>query len=138
MRTGCIEEFSPSRRNDGYANSGLLETEVNEAPDPLTDGNCLPRAPAFSLKAGFEYAPIDNLEFGADVRFSDTYFSDTQITARAKINPYTIINARIACTPSPATLFVTARNLFDAADPVSIFRGAIEAFEGAILMNREK
>lgn len=130
--------WNPSDGNDLYVNAGLLETKINEHSDPLSSGNDLPRAPAFSLNAGFNVSPGGKLEIGADVRYSDAYFSDTLNTARAKIDPYTVVNARIAYNLEPARLFIAARNLFNNTDPASIFAGPVDIFDGATLIEPRK
>lgn len=121
--------WRPAPKNEVFANMGLLDTKIDRYEDPSSAGNELPRSPAFNLAAGFNFSPGGKLEFGADVRYSSAYFSDTLNEARGKVDPYTIVNARVAYHVGPALLFLTARNLLDSRKPV--MKGILNPFDPA-------
>ncbi len=89
-------DWRPSAGNRAFASFGVLETKLNRYDGQAMQGNDLPRAPAFSAAAGFVVTPIDRIELGADVRFSDSYYSDVLNSARGKIDPWAMVNAQIA------------------------------------------
>lgn len=116
-----------------FVNAGLLKTKVNRYGDPAIQGNELPRAPAFTLNAGFLLKPERSLELSFDMRYTDTYYSDAVNQARGKVKPYTLANAQIAWTAGPARLFVAASNLFDTTDAAMLSPGASYAQDVATI-----
>lgn len=106
--------WRPSPKNEVFANVGLLDTKIERySVDANSQGKELPRAPAFSLNAGFNFSPDDKFELGADVRYTSAYFSDTLNYPGGRISPYAVVNGRVAYTVGPARLFLSARNLLD-------------------------
>lgn len=106
--------WQPSPKNEVFANVGLLDTRIKRySVDAASQGNELPRAPAFSLNAGFNFSPDGKFEMGADVRYTSAYFSDTLNYAGGKISPYAVVNGRVAYNVGPARLFFSVRNLLN-------------------------
>ncbi len=133
LEAGVDYSFA-SAGNQVFLNAGLLQTEVDRYNDPTVQGNDLPRAPAYSLDAGFTLSPIEKLEFTANVRYSDAYYSDASNTPRGKIDPYSVVNAQLAYTWTNTRFFVSVRNLLDSDDEVSVLTGATPAGDGATLV----
>lgn len=111
--------WRPLRGAELFANLGLLKSEINRYSDPLAQGGSLPQSPAFTSDVGFHLSPGGKFEFGADVRFTDTYYSDVFNTARGKVSPYAVVNAQVAYNLGRARLSLSARNLLDSAHPIS-------------------
>lgn len=127
-------DYKPIQNVDLFANIGLLETKVNEYADPTVQGNALARSPAFTSDVGFNVNPWRGLNLGADVRYSDTYYSDSINSARGKVSPYTVVNAQVSYDFGKTRLFVATRNLLDTRTPVTIMLGATPALDSATLV----
>ncbi|MGH6614538.1 TonB-dependent receptor [Sphingomonas sp.] len=130
--------WRPSRGNEVFANVGVLRTRINRYNDPLTVGNDLPRAPGFNLATGFNFSPDGKFELGADVRYTDGYFSDVLNDARTQVGAYTVVNGRLAYKIGPARLFFSVRNLLDSGKPVWIGLGLSEATDLATILEPRK
>ncbi len=132
-------DWSPSGKNRLFASAGLLDTKIDRyAGQTALEGNKLARAPAFSAAAGFVFSPDDRFELGADVRYSDTYYSDVLNSARGKIDPYTVVNGQVAYTLGPARLFFSVRNLLNSGTPIMIYSGATAAADYATILEPRK
>jgi len=112
---------------DLYGSAGLLKTKVNRYDDPSIQGNDLPRAPAFSATAGFSLRPWQGLDLGANLHYTDAYYSDVFNNARGRTDAYALVNAQIGYRFGPARVFVAATNLFDTVEPILIMPGATPA-----------
>lgn len=132
LELGAMHLFSPG--NSMFANVGLLKTKVDEYDDPTIEGNDLARAPAYSLGLGFTVAPVTNLSVSADMRYTDAYYSDATNTARGKVDPYSVINARVAYTWGPAQFYAAVTNILDSEDEVSILTGTTADDDAATLL----
>ncbi|HWV16927.1 MAG TPA: TonB-dependent receptor [Cellvibrio sp.] len=126
--------YALSTGNQVFINAGLLQTEVDSYSDPTVEGKELPRSPAYSIDAGVVVSPINNLELSANVRYSDAYYSDASNTPRGKIDAYSVVNAQVAYQWARARFFVSARNLLDSDQEVSILTGATAAGDSATLL----
>jgi outer membrane receptor protein involved in Fe transport len=106
--------WRPSPKNEVFANVGLLDTRISRySAETESEGNELPRAPALSLNAGFNFSPDDKFELGADVRYTSAYFSETLNYPGGRITPYAVVNGRIAYSIGRARLFFSVRNLLN-------------------------
>ena len=132
IETGVNYRFSQD--NEIYANLGLLKTEVERYADPTVEGNELARAPAFSVDLGFIASPFPHFEVSANVSYTDAYYSDATNTPRGKVDPYAVANAQMAYTLESLRLYVTAENLFDSDNEVSILTGATADADSATLL----
>ena len=111
--------WRPSPKNEVFVNFGLLDTSIKRYDaDTRAEGKELPRAPAFNLAAGFTVSPDGQFELGADVRYSSTYFSEVLNDASGRVEPYVVINGRVAYNVGPARLFFAVRNLLNSDVPV--------------------
>lgn len=131
-------DWRPSGRNRVFASFGLLDSKIDRYAGQSAQGNELPRAPAFSLAAGFVFSPDDHFELGADMRYTDTYYSDVFNSARGKIDPYAVVNGQVAYNWGPARLFFAAKNLLNSDHPVQIFTGATPAADYASILEPRK
>lgn len=131
--------WRPSPGNELYANAGLLETRVDRYDaDTRAEGNELPRAPAFSLAAGFSLSPDGAFELGADVRYSSAYFSEVLNDARGRVDPYAVVNGRVAYNVGPARLFFTVRNLLNSGSTILKGLSFAPADDYAVLLEPRK
>jgi outer membrane receptor protein involved in Fe transport len=111
-----------------FAELGLLQTEIKKYPNSGVEGNELPRAPNFSFDVGALYTHSSGIEVGADVRYSDSYFSDVNNRPRGNVDPYWVANAQVGYTVGAARVFGFVNNVFDSGDPVLFdFIGATPA-----------
>lgn len=110
--------WNPSKGNQIFANIGLLKTRVDRSDDPAVQGNDLLHAPAFTSDVGFNFSPDGKFEMGADVRYTDSYYSDAFSNARGKVSPYAMVNAQLAYNLGPARLSLAVRNLLNSAHPI--------------------
>lgn len=116
-----------------FANAGLLKTKVDRFVEPTVQGNQLPRAPAFSLNAGFTLQPVSPLELSLDMRYTDSYYSDAFNEARGKTKPYTLANAQVAWRQGGFRIFAAATNLFDTTDAVLLSPGGTRDLDAATI-----
>lgn len=133
--------WRPSPKNEVFANVGLLDTKIERySVDAASQGNELPRAPAFSLNAGFNFSPDGKFELGADVRYTSAYFSDTLNYAGGRISPYAVVNGRVAYNVGPARLFLSVRNLLNSfkATQVGVVVPGFPDFDYATLLPPRK
>ena len=132
-------DWSPSGKNRLFASAGLLDTKIDRyAGQSTLEGNKLARSPAFSAAAGFIFSPDDRFELGADVRYSDTYYSDVLNAARGKVDPYAVVNAQVAYDLGQARLFFSVRNLLNSGMPILIYQGASAAADYATILEPRK
>jgi outer membrane receptor protein involved in Fe transport len=116
-----------------FASFGALKTRVDEDADPAVQGNDLPRAPAFTADVGINVTPWHTLSASADMRYTDTYYSDAFNTARGRTSPYAIFNAQLSYELSRVRVFLAGRNLFNSHAPIDILPGATPAQDEAQL-----
>ncbi|MGK2741853.1 TonB-dependent receptor domain-containing protein [Tepidicaulis sp. LMO-SS28] len=110
-----------------FGSAGLLQTEVTEYPGSNIEGHELAQAPAFTSTAGFSYVDESGFDLGADVRFSDAYYSSIENNPRGKTDPYVVVNARAGYTldgvDGSPRIFGFVNNVFDADEPLLIEPG---------------
>jgi iron complex outermembrane receptor protein len=105
-----------------FGNLGLLRTEIfdgGRAED--IDGNALPRTLSLTLDVGGNYTHWIGIEFGANLRYSESYDSDIVNDSRAKIDPYWSANAQLGYRIDGVHLFAFVDNILDATEPVMKF-----------------
>jgi len=130
--------WRPTKMTRLFASFGLLDTKVNRYPGQPTEGNELPRAPAFNVAAGFVLSPDDRFELGADVRYTDSYFSDVLNNARGKVSPYAVVNGQVAYNAGPARIFFAVKNLLNSGAATQIFTGATPTADYAAILEPRK
>jgi outer membrane receptor protein involved in Fe transport len=132
-------DWRPAGKNRLFASIGLLDTRIDRYTGQAElEGNDLGRAPAFSAAAGFVFSPDGRLELGADMRYSDAYYSDVLNSARGKIDPYVVVNGQVAYDFGPARVFFSVRNLFNDGSPTMIYAGATAAADYAAILEPRK
>lgn len=132
-------DWRPSGKNRLFASIGLLDTKIDRyTGQTALEGNDLARSPAFSAAAGFVLSPDGRFELGADIRYSDTYYSDVLHTARGKIDPYAVVNGQVAYDFGPARLFFSVRNLLNSGTPIMIYQGTTAAADYATILEPRK
>jgi len=125
--------YKPIEELELFASIGLLKTEVNRYSDPTIQGNDLPRSPAFTSSVGFNWNAWQKLTVGADLRYTDAYYSDATNTARGKTSPYALVNAQVAYDFGVVHLFVASRNLFDSRAAIQVIPQATPTLDVATL-----
>lgn len=103
-----------------FGDIGLLQTEVTRNPGSGIEGNKLPRAPALTADLGFTYRHASGIEFGADARYSEAYYSDITNVPRGKTDPYWLLNAKLAYTRGNVRTFAYVTNLLNSDTPIFI------------------
>lgn len=103
-----------------FGSVGLLKTEITDYAGSGVQGNELPNAPALTVDAGFAYEHDSGFDVGADLRYSETYFSDVVNTPRAKVDPYWVANAQAGYRFGSARVFSFVNNVFDNRDELSV------------------
>lgn len=121
-----------------FADVGLLQTEVSEYPGSGIQGNELPQAPAFTSNAGLVYKHDSGIEFSADARFSDAYYSSISNDPRGKTDPYVVVNSKLgyhlANEWGDLRIFAFVHNIFDADEPIYLQPGSTPADDSAMLL----
>lgn len=132
-------DWNPSGKNRLFASLGLLDTTIDRySGQTALEGNDLARSPAFSAAAGFVVSPDGKFELGADIRYSDTYYSDVLNSARGKIDPYAVVNGQVAYNLGGARIFLSVRNLLNSGAPIMIYQGASAAADYATILEPRK
>jgi iron complex outermembrane recepter protein len=103
-----------------FATLGLLQSEFDElklGPTQADDhsGNEYPEAPAFTVSAGGMYRDPAGWFVGADVRHTDGYYSNGNVSnvSTGVVDSYTVVDARVGWEWEKYTLTLFAKNLFD-------------------------
>lgn len=121
-----------------FGGIGLLKTEVTDFAGSGIEGNELPQSPAFTADFGVIYRHESGLEFGADARFSDAYFSSIDNNPRGETDPYFVANAQVGYTlatdVTSLRLFAFVNNVFDSEEPILLEPGATPADDSAVLL----
>ena len=124
-------ELSPG--NELRLDLGLLSTRVDRYGDSGVQGNDLSRSPAVTLDLGVRLRPVEDLLVSADVRYSDSYYSDAVNSPRGKVDPYTVVNAQLSYHVGWARAFVSVENLLDSRHELSILTGPTAARDAATM-----
>lgn len=119
-----------------FGDIGLLKTEITEYPDSGFEGNDLPRSPAFTADFGAVYQHRSGFDVGADVRYSETYYSNVANTPRGKVDPYWVVNMQAGYTYENVRLFAFVKNVFDDESITMLHTdGATEADDSANIVH---
>ena len=123
---------------------GLLDTKITRDRNvpAVFQSKVFGRAPALSLKAGFDWAIVPNLTVGGVVRYTDDYYSEDANNPLAKIKSYTVADLNIGyVTSENVRIFAFVNNIFDdrsvtfqrltRTTPTNTF------YEGTVVMPRE-
>lgn len=102
------------------ADIGLLKTKIKEFNNPEIEGNDLARSPALTANFGVHYRHASGIEFGANARYSESYYSDVLNLSRGKVDPYWIVNTRLAYNFDAYRIFAFVTNVFDEDAPILI------------------
>jgi outer membrane receptor protein involved in Fe transport len=99
---------------------GLLKTEVKQYPGSGIEGHELARAPKFSAAFRADYRTAAGIGFGADARYTTSYYSDITNVERGRVKPGWIVNARADYRFAQARVFAYVKNLFDNQRPLLV------------------
>lgn len=102
---------------------GLLQTEITEFSSAVADfeGNEFGRAPNLTFNIGVSWDITDELNFGAQVRYTDGYHSADDNAAGFQVDGYTVADARLSYqVHENAELFGYVNNLFNDGSPTFI------------------
>lgn len=118
-----------------FAEIGLLKTEIKNYPGSGFEGNDLPHAPALTGTLGANYRPLNEVELGADARYSEAYYSDAANTPRGKTDPYWVVNIHASYDFGGARVFTYVKNLLDTDTPLDILTPRTdESFDQATML----
>jgi outer membrane receptor protein involved in Fe transport len=118
-----------------HAAAGLLHIRVSRYPGSGIEGHELPRSPAASFSAGFDYRHASGLELGFDARYSESYYSEIDNNPRGKVDPYWVADAHASYRLGNVRLIASVANLFDATGPVLLSPGATRADDTATILD---
>ncbi|WP_068464107.1 TonB-dependent receptor [Hyphomicrobium sulfonivorans] len=117
-----------------YGSLGLMRTKFDTFVSPAADftGNEFPDAPAYTIAAGGMYRHASGWFAGANVRYTDGYYSggDLGNTALRFVDSYTLVDARVGYEWTNYTLTLFAKNLFNEDYVTSIGQNARQATVG--------
>lgn len=119
-----------------FGSLGLLKTEITEYAGSGLEGNELANAPALTLDVGFSYEHESGFDIGADMRYSEAYYSDAVNTPRGKVDPYWVANAQAGYRFGSARVFGFVNNLFDSRDELQVLTSAFAPDTASILRPR--
>ncbi|MEM7426946.1 MAG: TonB-dependent receptor [Pseudomonadota bacterium] len=107
-----------------FGSIGLLKTKIKKftASTAGLQGNEFRGAPDFTGTAGFDWEFVENLTYGAKVRYNDGYFSDNENTAATKIDAFAVVDMKLTYKPNErVTAFAFVNNLLNDIYPVNAF-----------------
>lgn len=124
-----------TREFEVYANLGLLKTKITSYPDSGFEGNHLPQSAPVSGGGGFIWTH-GGWDANLGARYSDSYHSAIANVRRAKVDPYTVVNAQLGYRWGQIRLYGTVTNLLD-SDRATFINpvGADAAADRAVLLN---
>lgn len=109
-----------------YGSLGLLQTDFDEAVAPgVVESREFGRAPSYTIVAGFDYAPNDQLTLSAQVRHSDGYFTDDDNNPLNRISEFTLVDVSARYDfKNGARAYLYIENLLDDTSPTQVFQQA--------------
>jgi iron complex outermembrane receptor protein len=117
-----------------FASVGLLKTKFDEAVTStgIFTGNEFPEAPAVTAAAGGIWKHESGFFAGADVSYTDGYFSPRDLAndPLRRVSAITLVNARIGYETKHGIVTLFARNLLDRQYLTAIAQGYSEATIG--------
>lgn len=123
---------------------GLLDTKITKDQNvpAVFQGKAFGRAPAYNLKAGFDWEVVPKLTLSGQVRYTDDYYSEDVNNPLARIKSYTVADARATYILNDNTrIFAFVNNILD--DRSVTFQRLTRTtatnsfYEGTVVMPRE-
>ena len=96
-----------------HADLGLLKTEVTKYEGSDYEGNELARSPSFTGTFGFNYKHKSGFDFGANARYSSSYYSNIDNTLFTKVDSYFVMGAQAGYSLGSVRIFTYVKNLLD-------------------------
>ncbi|MDG2939788.1 TonB-dependent receptor [Bisgaard Taxon 10/6] len=96
-----------------YAGLGLLKTEIKKYPNSRIEGNKLARSPSYTAVLGGRYMLPKGFEIGADMRFTNGYYSTYTNERAGKVEAYSQTNLYFAYNFKHGRIMLYADNVFD-------------------------
>ncbi|WP_139159034.1 TonB-dependent receptor [Vibrio sonorensis] len=96
-----------------FANVGLLKSDISDSPQEKYNGNELPMAPTLTAATGLRYW-YEDLEFGANIRYTGEYYSYFDNEPAGKAGNYATTNLQASYLFEVGRVTLFANNVFDA------------------------
>ncbi len=95
------------------ASLGLLKTKIKSFDGSGSEGNELPRAPAYSANLGAKYQITDYIDISGNVQLSDSYYSQYDNNIKGKVDSFWFANMQLGYDFKWGRATVFAQNIFD-------------------------
>ncbi|WP_071524199.1 TonB-dependent receptor domain-containing protein [Providencia sneebia] len=113
-----------------YAGVGLLKTKIKEyTENPSYENNKLSRSPSYTLNAGGSYQLPAGFEVGANMNYTDSYYSSVSNSRDSKTNGYSQANAYIAYNFKNGRVTLYTENAFDSHEKTKIITGGYTTYQ---------
>lgn len=113
-----------------FAGVGLLKTKIKEyTGNPSYENNKLSRSPGYTLNAGGSYQLPAGFEIGANVDYTDSYYSSVSNSRDSKTSGYSQANAYIAYNFKHGRVTLYTENAFDSHEKIKVITGGYTTYQ---------
>ncbi|CPR18889.1 TonB-dependent receptor [Brenneria goodwinii] len=113
-----------------FAGVGLLKTKIQEyTGNPSYENNKLSRSPGYTLNVGGSYQFPAGFEIGANVNYTDSYYSSVSNSRDSKTSGYSQANAYIAYNFKHGRVTLYTENAFDSHEKTKIITGGYTTYQ---------
>ena len=102
-----------------FGSLGLVKTEFDDTVTVINgalvnlEGNAFPEAPTVTATVGALWHHHSGVFAGADVSYTDNFYSSGDLLNEREVGGYTLVNAQLGYEVGPAKIAGYVRNLFD-------------------------
>ena len=113
-----------------FAGVGLLKTKIKEyTNNPSYKNNKLSRSPGYTFNIGSYYTLPVGFEIGANVNYTDSYYSSVSNSKDSKTNGYSQANAYITYNFKHGSITLYTENAFNSNEKTKIIDGGYTTYQ---------
>lgn len=113
-----------------FAGVGLLKTKIKEyTGNPSYENNKLSRSPGYTFNIGGNYTLPAGFEIGANVNYTDSYYSSVSNSKNSKTNGYSQANAHITYNFKHGGITLYTENAFNSNEKTKIIDGGYTTYQ---------
>ncbi|EJA5027358.1 TonB-dependent receptor [Salmonella enterica] len=113
-----------------FAGVGLLKTKIQKyTENPSYVNHKLSNAPEYTLNAGGSYQLPAGFEVGANVNYTDSYYSSVSNSKNLRSNGYSQANAYVAYNFKQGRVTLYTENAFDSHEKTKIISGGYTTYQ---------
>ena len=113
-----------------FAGVGLLKTKIKEyTGNPSYENNKLSRSPGYTFNIGGHYTLPAGFEIGANVNYTDSYYSSVSNSKDSKTDGYSQANAYITYNFKHGSVTLYTENAFNSNEKTKIIDGGYTTYQ---------